>query len=151
MRDTGTICLTRAGIGGSHGTAGGSEAVSALSEYVSALSVDKGMSLRQLAELTGVSVEAARRLVKGHGGTSDATLERVAAKLPGADLRRMRELAGTASATKPFEAPREFDQLTYAERRVVIGVGRQILISSGRLDQEFDETGAFDAEDVTQI
>lgn len=125
--------------------------MSTLSEYVSGLSVDKGMSLRQLADLTGISVEAARRLTKGHAGTSDATLERVAAKLPGADLRKMRELAGTSQKKKPFVVPREFDELTYAERRVVIGVGRQILMSSGRIDQAFDDAADADDAEVTQI
>lgn len=113
--------------------------MSALSEYVSSLSIDKGMSIRRLAEISGVSVEAARRLVKGIGSSSDSTLEQVANALPEANLGRMRELAGRAAQeTQPFEAPREWDLLTPEERRVVIAVGRQILKSSGRLDVEYD-------------
>ncbi|ANZ35327.1 hypothetical protein BBK82_03730 [Lentzea guizhouensis] len=124
--------------------------MSALSEYVSSLSVDKGMSLRQLADLVGISVEAARRLTKGHGGTSDATLERVAARLPGADLMKLRKLAGL-SIERPFEVPREFDQLTPGERRVVIAVGRQILASSGRLDPPADQENTDDSQGVTHV
>jgi transcriptional regulator with XRE-family HTH domain len=124
--------------------------VSALSEYVSGLSIDKGMSIRGLADLTGISTMAASRLVKGIGKPTDETLERVAAKLPGASLRRMRELADR-SDVKPFEVPREFDQLTYAERRTVIQVGRQILASSGRLDQGFDSDVDEQENGVTRI
>jgi transcriptional regulator with XRE-family HTH domain len=124
--------------------------VSALSEYVSGLSIDKGMSIRGLADLTGISTMAASRLVKGIGKPTDETLERVATKLPGASLRRMRELADR-SDVKPFEVPREFDQLTYAERRTVIQVGRQILASSGRLDQGFDSDVDEQENGVTRI
>lgn len=126
--------------------------VTALSEYVSGLSIDKGMSIRGLADLAGISPNAASRLVKGEGKPTDETLDRVAAKLPGASLRKMRELAGAPDQEpEPFEAPREWALLTAEERRTVLAVGRQILRSSGRLDQGFDATSDSGISGVTRI
>jgi transcriptional regulator with XRE-family HTH domain len=126
--------------------------LSALGEYIKVHTIDTGMSIKKVAAQAGVAFETARRVLRGQGNVTDDTLQALADAFPALNLRHMRELAGLdASERKPFEAPREWDLLTEEERRVLKSVGRQILKSSGRLDQAVDESGGEDADDVTRI
>jgi len=127
--------------------------LSELGEYIKSRTLDAAnLSIKQVAARAGIAFETARRVIQGRGNVSDNTLEALADAFPDLNLGRMRALAGRqAISPAPRTAPREFDQLTDDEWRVVVAVGRQILRSSGRLDQPTESGSSADMSTVTHV
>lgn len=90
-------------------------------------------SLRDVTKQTGVAHEAVRRILDGRIATpTEQTLKKLADGL-GLSLTKLRELAGRPRGeTTPFTLPREFDQLTMRQRRVLLEVGFALLEAAGK-------------------
>lgn len=125
--------------------------MSSLSEYVKANTMDlEPMSIKEFARRADIAFETARRLLNGQGQPDEATLEKVAAAFPRVSLRELREKAGRATdVPEPFEVPREFDQLSIDERRVLLAVGRQFLRS--RIGDQAADVDAGDSPGVEAV
>jgi transcriptional regulator with XRE-family HTH domain len=108
-----------------------------LSEYLSERARIDGLSNRAFARRCEIAPATANRLLAGVAKPDRETLEKVATNLP-APLGKLLELAGIEER-QPFVLPAEADLLEPDERRTVVRVVRQILRSSGRLDQADDE------------
>jgi transcriptional regulator with XRE-family HTH domain len=124
--------------------------LSELGEYVKQHTVDTGLSIKEVARRASVAFETVRQLLRGSRLPSDETLQAMAAAFPALSLAKLRDLAGQPPERVRREVPRELDLLTDEEWSVVVRVGRQILRSSGRMDQIPTADGV-QPVDVTRI
>lgn len=98
----------------------------------------QGLSWRQIGDLFKIGHETARQVVLGRRIPDDSTLERIAEALPGTTLKHLLKLRQLDRAGGPFKAPKEFDLLDPDERDVVLAVGHQMLVSSGKVQPKRD-------------
>lgn len=117
--------------------------MSHLSRYLEQHERIQGLSLRDLANETGLGVETVRRALRGIGTPNRGAIEAFA-KLLGVPFERLNELA-ESDRLGPFEAPEEWNLLDRDERIALYTVGQQLLVSSGKIQQV---TGFEDTDDA---
>ncbi len=106
--------------------------MTALGDYVKDKLREQGWSLRAFAERIDASHSTISRVLNGDGSQAEETLRKIADGLPGVSFSTLRQLAvGSKGDLEPFKVPVEFDRLDRDERRVVLAVGRQLLVSRG--------------------
>lgn len=106
--------------------------MSYLAEYLQEQERLKGLSWREVGTLFGVSHETARQVVQGLRVPDDDTLQRIAAKLPGVSLGKLRRFA-ELDRSGPFQLPKDADMLDSDERATVLRNVYQLLLSSGKV------------------
>lgn len=106
--------------------------MTALGDYVRDKLREQGWSIRAFALRIDASHSTIIRVLNGEGSQAEDTLRKISDGLPGVSLAKLRELSGLpAGEREPFRVPPEFDRLDRDERRVVLAVGRQLLVSKG--------------------
>src|SRR5688500_2515077 len=108
--------------------------VSYLAEYLQQQERLRDLPWREVGLLFGTSHETARQVVQGKRTPDDATLERIAANLPGVSLPKLRRCA-EMDRSGPFRLPKDADMLDANEREAVLTVVRQLLLSSGKVEE----------------
>lgn len=104
-----------------------------LAEYLQQQERLRDLPWREVGALFGTSHETARQVVQGKRIPDDATLERIAANVPGVSLPKLLRFA-QMDRSGPFQLPKDADMLDEDERQAVLTVVKQLLLSSGKVN-----------------
>ena len=97
--------------------------MSELSDYLNEVARERDITgPRPFARAAGVSFGQAQRLLDGTTKPKPETLQRLADNL-GLSYDKLRRLNGMRPEVAPFQLPKQFDDLSLKDRRVVLNVG----------------------------
>ncbi|WP_170156193.1 helix-turn-helix domain-containing protein [Umezawaea tangerina] len=123
--------------------------MSELTDFLNAAKDKNGLSLRQIADAANVSPTTVQNLLNGVTKRPDEQTVRAVADALRISGDRAVELAGVQKP-EPFLLPVEADRLDPGERKVIVHMVRQLLISGGKLSTGDDASGELGAS-VTEL